>query len=182
VLEEMKAGDVVIIQFGHNDGGAVNDTSRARGSLRGVGEETEEIDNLMTKRHEVVQTYGWYLRRYVADTRARGATPVIASHVPRNIPENGVFPRNLDTYAGWAAEVARAEGAAFIDLNELIAREYDALGPERVAPLFSGDHTHTSLEGARLNARIVIGALKALPENPVEGYLSAEGLAAEAKR
>ena len=49
---------------------------------------TQEIDNLMTKRHEVVHTYGWYLRRYVADARAKGAIPVIASHVPRNIREN----------------------------------------------------------------------------------------------
>jgi len=60
VLSEMKEGDFVLIQFGHNDGGAINDVSRARGSLPGTGEETEEIDNLLTKKHEVVHTYGWY--------------------------------------------------------------------------------------------------------------------------
>src|SRR5262245_29948176 len=46
VLAEIKPGDFVLIQFGHNDGGAINDESRARGSLRGTGEEVEEIDNL----------------------------------------------------------------------------------------------------------------------------------------
>ena len=54
----MKAGDFVIMQFGHNDGGPLNDSSRARGTIKGTGEETEEIDNLLTKKHEVVHTYG----------------------------------------------------------------------------------------------------------------------------
>lgn len=179
VLETLKPGDVVIIQFGHNDGGALNDTSRARGTIRGIGEESEEIENLLTGQHEVVHSFGWYLRRYVSDVRARGATPIIASLVPRNRHENGVFVRDGESYAGWAEQVARAEGVAFLDLNELVAREYDRLGPERVAPLFEGDHTHTSLEGARLTARIVIGALNALPENPLAAYLSPEGAAVD---
>src|SRR2546427_2880200 len=42
VLSAMKPGDFVLIQFGHNDGGPVNDDSRARGTIKGVGEETEE--------------------------------------------------------------------------------------------------------------------------------------------
>jgi lysophospholipase L1-like esterase len=172
VLTHLKRGDVVIMQFGHNDGGALNDTSRARGTIRGIGEEREAIDNLLTKRPEVVRSYGWYLRRYVADTRARGATPVVASLVPRNVWQDDRVVRNASDYAGWAEQVARAEGVAFLDLNELVAREYDALGPERVKALFGRDHTHTSLAGARLAARVVIAALKGLRQNPVEGYLS----------
>jgi lysophospholipase L1-like esterase len=175
VLTLLKPGDVVIMQFGHNDGGALNDTSRARGSIRGIGEETEDIDNLLTHQHEVVHTYGWYLRKFIADTRAHGATPVVASPVPRNIWERGAVVRNRKDYAGWAEEVARADGVAFVDLNELVAREYDTLGPEKVKTLFGRDHTHTVLEGARLNARVVIGSLKGLPGNPVGAYLSAEG-------
>src|SRR6476619_965522 len=45
VLSDIKPGDFVLIQFGHNDAGAINDASRARGSLPGIGEETQEIDN-----------------------------------------------------------------------------------------------------------------------------------------
>ena len=44
-----------------------NDASRARGSLKGVGDETEEIDNLLTKKHEVVHSFGWYMRKMLAD-------------------------------------------------------------------------------------------------------------------
>jgi lysophospholipase L1-like esterase len=41
VLSAMKPGDFVLIQFGHNDGGPINDNSRARGTIKGVGEETD---------------------------------------------------------------------------------------------------------------------------------------------
>lgn len=177
VLRELKAGDVVIVQFGHNDGGAINDTSRARGTIRGVGEETETIDNLLTGEREVVHSYGWYLRRYIADARARGAVPIVASPVPRNIWKGGSVVRDRDRYAGWARQVAEAEGVPFLDLNEIIAREYDRLGPERVRELFGRDHTHTNLEGARLSARLVVAALRGLPGDPVAPYLSTAGAA-----
>jgi rhamnogalacturonan acetylesterase len=103
VLSAMKPGDFVLIQFGHNDGGPINDTSRARGTIKGVGEETEEIDNLLTKKHEVVHSYGWYLRKYIADARAKGATPIICSPVPRKIWKEGRIVR--DQYARWAEAV-----------------------------------------------------------------------------
>jgi rhamnogalacturonan acetylesterase len=56
-------------------------------------------------------------------------------------------------------------------LNEIVARRYDALGPEKVEPLFGDEHTHTSRAGAILNAECVIAGLKALKENPLAGYL-----------
>ena len=77
ILQKAKPGDFVLIQMGHNDGGPINDNFRARGSLPGLGEETQEIDNLLTGKHEVVHTYGWYLRKYIADARAHGMTPII---------------------------------------------------------------------------------------------------------
>lgn len=58
IRTNLKPGDFVLMQFGHNDGGAINDTSRARGTIKGVGEETQEIDNLMTKKHKVVHSFG----------------------------------------------------------------------------------------------------------------------------
>src|SRR5262247_3720378 len=108
VLSELKPGDFVLIQFGHNDGGPINDASRARGSLRGTGNESEEIDNLLTKKHEVVRTYGWYMRKYISDTKAKGATPIVLSQVPRNIWKDGKVVRAASDYGGWAAEVARS--------------------------------------------------------------------------
>jgi len=163
VLAELKPGDFVLIQFGHNDGGAVNDASRARGSLRGTGDETEEIDNLLTKKHEVVHTYGWYMKKFMSDTKAKGATPIVLSQIPRNIWEDGKVVRASNGYGKWASDVAKAGGAFFIDLNEIVARQYEGLGPEKVKELyFLEDHTHTTPAGAQLNAAAVVEGLRAL--------------------
>src|SRR5947209_12667222 len=54
VLAAAKPGDFVLIQMGHNDAGPLDDARRARGTLRGTGEETREIDNPITRRKEVV--------------------------------------------------------------------------------------------------------------------------------
>ena len=170
----IKAGDVVIMQFGHNDASPVNDDSRARGTLRGAGEETEAIDNALTKKHEVVHTYGWYLRQFIADIKAKGATPIVCSPIPRKSFTDGKTNRNAETYGGWAAEVARAEQVPFINLNEIIARKYDEMGPEKVEKLFGDAHTHTNLTGAELNAASVVAGLKALPNNPLAPYFSAK--------
>jgi lysophospholipase L1-like esterase len=176
VLGRLKPGDFVIMQFGHNDGGDINDTSRARGTLRGTGPETQEIDNLLTKQHEVVHTFGWYLRKFVADSRARGATPIVCSLIPRKIWKDGKIARNSDTYAGWAADIATVEHVAFVDLNEIIARKYDELGPDKVEPLFADPHTHTSLAGAELNARCVVEGLKSLKANPLASFIRSQPL------
>jgi lysophospholipase L1-like esterase len=173
VLARLKAGDFVMLQFGHNDGGAINDTNRARGSIKGVGDETQEIDNLITKKHEVVHSFGWYEKQIIAEARARGATPMVCSLIPRNIWKNGAVVRNKTDYAGWAGDVARSENAPFLDINEIIARQYDQMGEEKVKPLFiAGAGPHTSRAGAETNAACVISALKGLAENPLAQFFS----------
>jgi len=178
ILSAMKPGDFVLIQFGHNDGGALNDDSRARGTIRGTGDEVEEIDNLLTKKHEVVHSYGWYLRKYVADAKTRGGTPIICSPIPRKIWKDGRIVR--DPFARWAEDIAKKERVAFVDLNEIIARRYDALGEAKVESLFADPHTHTSRTGAELNAEAVVAGLKALPKDPVAADFSQKGRAVSA--
>lgn len=166
VLTLLKPGDFVVMQFGHNDPGPLNDDSRARGTIAGTGEETQEIDNLITRQHEVVHTYGWYLRSFVREARAAGATPIVCSPVPRKTWVDGKIARWSGTHGGWAKQVAAEEHVSFIDLNELVAQRYDALGEEKVNALFADPHTHTSRAGAELNATIVADALRALPVWP----------------
>ena len=78
VLADMQSGDFVIIQFGHNDGGNPLTDTKARGSIKGTGEETQEA-TLPSGRKETVHSFGWYLRRYITDTKAKGATPIVCS-------------------------------------------------------------------------------------------------------
>ena len=165
----LKPGDFVMMQFGHNDNGPLDDPARARGTIKGAGDETREIDNPITKQHEVVHTYGWYLRQFIAETKAKQATPIVCSPIPRKIWKDGKIAR--DPYGKWAADVAASEGVAFVDLNEIIAARYDEMGPERVEPLFADPHTHTSRAGAELNADAVVSGLKALASDPLRVYL-----------
>ncbi|MGQ3052865.1 MAG: rhamnogalacturonan acetylesterase [Roseateles sp.] len=169
----IKKGDWVVMQFGHNDASPVNDNSRARGVLRGTGTEREDINNLLTGKPETVYTYGAYLRGYIAEIRAAGATPVVASPVIRKRWEaDGVrVMRAGGNFAGWAAEVARQEGVAFIDLNEWGAKRYEALGKATVERFFPADMpqetVHTNWLGAAVNAQLVIAGLiqnKLLPD------------------
>lgn len=114
------------------------------------------------------------MKKFIAETRAAGATPIVCSFIPRKIWRDGriVSP---DDYGKWAGEVAASEDALFIDLNQIIAQRYDQLGPERVEPLFGDEHTHTTRTGAELNAQCVIAGLKNLPHDPLKKYFSARG-------
>src|SRR5215211_8767650 len=103
----------------HNAAGPLDHTARARGTIRGIGEESKEVYNPIRKKQEVVYTYGYYMRKYVRDTKAKGAIPIVCSPIPRNDWKEGKLIRSSDSYAKWAKEVADQEGAFFIDLNDL---------------------------------------------------------------
>jgi lysophospholipase L1-like esterase len=179
IVEQLKAGDVVLIQFGHNDGGPLF-TGRARASLPGLGEETQDGEH-PDGRKETVRTFGSYMRQMIGDVKAKGATPILLSLTIRQRWQDGKVERVNGRYAEWTAELARTEDVAFIDLSTLIADRYDALGEEAVKAFFPKDYVHTGPEGAELNAELVVSGLKALKENPfgaLDPY-SARGAAVE---
>ncbi|MBE7170744.1 MAG: rhamnogalacturonan acetylesterase [Williamsia sp.] len=174
VLEDLAPGDFVIMQFGHNDSGPLDDTARARGTIKGTGDESKEVFNPIMKKQEIVYTYGWYMRKYVNDTKAKGATAIVCSLIPRNTFKEGKVARSGGSdYGGWASEVAKSTGAFFIDINALIADQYDKMGAEKVNAFFPADHTHTNDAGARLNAAAVIEGLKLIPACSLNKYLAA---------
>jgi rhamnogalacturonan acetylesterase len=162
VLSQLKPGDYVIMQFGHNDGGALDDTARARGTIKGTGEETKDIYNPILKKAETVHTYGWYMRKYVTDTKAKGAIAIVCSPIPRSDFAEGKVARWSGSYGKWAKDVATETGSYFVDLNNIIGDQYDQLGADKVKEFFPGDHVHTNEAGARLNATAVVTGLKQL--------------------
>lgn len=172
----IKRGDVVLMQFGHNDASPVNDASRARGTLGGIGPESETIDNLLTKQRETVYSYGAYLRGYIDEIRALGATPVVCASIPRKrfSPEGKALRAGEQSHAAWAAAVAREKGVAFIDLDTLICDRYDAVGPLVVHQLFPRtqpeERVHPNWAGSALNAQLVVEQLKAQRLLPAEFF------------
>lgn len=174
ILSTLKAGDYVIMQFGHNDSGPLDDTARARGTIKGIGEDSVEIYNPIRKMKEVVHTYGWYMRKYIHEAKAKGAIAIVCSPIPRNDWKDGKVLRSSDSYSKWAEQVAKEEGAYFINLNEIVAAKYEQLGADAVKPFFPGDHTHTNIDGAKLNAEIVINALKEIKPGDLINYVKAK--------
>ena len=178
VLAELRSGDFVILQFGHNDAARL-DKRPDRATLPDIGKKTKKI-TLPSGEKEIVHTYGWYMTKYITEAKARGAIPIVLSLTLRNHWKNGKIERDPEEYGKWAAQVAKAQNVTFIDLNSIIADKYDRLGEEAVKAFFPDDDVHTSKDGAQLNAALVVSGLRALKDYPLCKYLSPQGLAIDA--
>jgi rhamnogalacturonan acetylesterase len=176
VLAQVRPHDIVLIQLGQNDVFAINDATRARGTIPGIGDESQEIDNQLTKKHEVVHSFGWYLRQYVRDTKARRATPIVMSLTPRDKWTGTRMERGAPDYREWSAKIAAQEHVDFADISAVMATEYEKLGQPKTAALYhQKEPVHVNTVGAALNAEWTVEALKGLPDAPVTGFLSPRG-------
>jgi rhamnogalacturonan acetylesterase len=184
VLNEMKPGDFVLIQMGHNDGGTSTPETdtKARASIKGLGAETVQyplpkpftIGPLAGQTTETIHSYGWYIRKYIADTRAKKATPILLTVTIRNIWANDAdgdvhIERDMG-FRDYEYKLGASEGVPVIDMATVEADRLEALGPENTALLFPIDHTHTSAEGAERNAESVVIALRNA-HSPLVSYL-----------
>ena len=153
LLDALRPGDWVIIQFGHND-------EKAEDPARYAPAET---------------TYRENLARFAREVRARGAQPVLATSVARlRWDAQGDW---VDTHGGYpdaVRAVAQAEGVPLLDLEARTRACFAGLGPESAARLFlhfaPGEHprwpaglkddTHFSVAGARLVAGLVADEIR----------------------
>lgn len=175
ILDGIKPGDFVIIQFGHNDVGPLDERGKFRGSVKGIGEESEKV----TKPDgsvEDVRSYGWYLREMARSAREKKAKVILCSPIPhKKFDAEGKFVRDWADFRGWVEACAKAENAVFLDLAELIADGYDKLDPPTIESYFADKGTHTSAAGSLFNAKTVVAGLRAIPTAPLDAYLNAAG-------
>ena len=172
ILDEVKPGDWVIIQFGHNDVGRPDASSKFRGSVKGIGDETETVTK-PDGTTEIVQTFGWYLKTYVRTARAKGANVILCSPIPhKKFDAAGKPQRDWAQWREWIAACAQAEGATYVDLAELISRGYDRLTQPEIEAFFADKGTHTTPAGALFNARTLLSGLRQLPGDPFAPYLA----------
>jgi len=130
---------------------------------------------LAGKTTETIHTYGWYNRKYIADTRAKGATPLLLTVTVRNIWPKGTdgephIERDMG-YRDFDFQIASAEKVPLIDMATIAADKFELLGVQTTALLFPIDHTHTSPVGAEMNAASVVTALKKA-NAPIVQYLA----------
>ncbi|MCH1496691.1 MAG: rhamnogalacturonan acetylesterase [Rubripirellula sp.] len=172
-LDKVRPGDFVLMQFGHNDGGQMFDGDRPRASIKGNGDEA--IDGVVqrTGEAETVHSFGWYLRRYIADTKSKGATPIVLSQIPRDRWQDGRVIRSDQDYGLWARQAAEQEDAFFIDLNEIVSKHYESVGAVKVDRDYftQEDWTHTTHEGAIVNAECVALGISALANCELKRFL-----------
>ena len=149
VASALKAGDTVLIQFGHND-------EKEKGE--GVGAFT---------------TYKASLKEYVAEIREHGGEPVLVTSVHRRTFErDGKMRNSHGDYPEAVRGVAAEEHVPLIDLLGLSGTLYEALGPEKSGALFkTGDGTHHNNYGAYELARCVVEGMRAA-KLPVTKFLA----------
>lgn len=170
IMKTIKKGDYVLMQFGHNDGGELADTLRARGTIKGIGEESKDIYNPIRKVNETVYTFGHYMRKYANEAKSKGAILIIVSPIPRN-KFNAEGKIEKDQYGVWAKEVAQQTGAYFLDLNKMVIEKYEKMGAQKVNAFFPKDHTHTNKEGAIVNAELLTKGIKQLKGCDLKKYI-----------
>ncbi|MBK8478185.1 MAG: rhamnogalacturonan acetylesterase [Opitutaceae bacterium] len=142
ILSQIKAGDTLFIQFGHND-------------------EKKQWPQTYV---EARTTYNAYLRVYIAEARLRGATPVLVTSMQRRtFDAQGKIQNSHGAYPAAVREVAAEEKVALIDLDRASTTFYEALGPERAPLAFSAggkDATHHNNYGAYELAKAVAQGLR----------------------
>ena len=153
VLSLMKPGDYVIIEFGHNDE-KIKDPSRY-----------SDPDT----------AYRANLKKYIADARAKGGKPILATPiVRRKFDENGVFVESHGRYPEVVREVAKEEKVPLLDLQKETKALLMAYGEESSAKLYlhikpgeypslpdgRDDDAHLSPYGAFRVADLVVAEIK----------------------
>jgi lysophospholipase L1-like esterase len=153
VLNQLKPGDYVFIQFGHND----------------------QKENDPTRYTNPWSAYRRNLEKFVAETHSKKANPVIlTSIVRRNFNPEGTLIDTHGPYPFVANAVAKQLMAPFIDMQLLTEDFIIGLGPEKSKEVYlwvepgkyekfpdgRQDNTHLSLKGATEFARLVTEDIK----------------------
>ena len=177
VYDALQPGDFVLLQFGHNDIGNLTD-AKARAVIASAEDTCHVYQIEGDGRYELIYSFGWYLKKFIDDVREKGATPILLSLTPRNEWPDGKIERRNDSYGRWYREVVEQTGVSFIDVHNISAdfldKKFAGKDPEKckqkAAVYFNHDHTHTSYQGALMNARSVARGLKA-SASPLAAYL-----------
>lgn len=170
VLKGVQKGDYVIIQLGHNDSGPY-DTPRGRSSIPGTGKETVTVDRGEHGK-ETVYSYGEYLRKFIDEVRAKGASPVLFTLTPRNQWDSEtVVRRKKDNFTKWIKEIAKEKNVPCVDLEDISATKFEKFGHDKVNYMFYKDNIHSSAFGAMNNARSAAEGLAACKACGLGGYL-----------
>ena len=147
IISAVQPNDIVIIEFGHNDGGSLS-TDNGRTDCPGAGNET--CKSTYNGQSVTVLTYPAYLFNAGQALIKKGAKVIISSPTPNNPWEGGTFTYSSSRFTTYSQDVVEKLGdsAMFVDHGTYVANIFKTYGKTKVDALFPNDHTHTSPAGA----------------------------------
>jgi len=151
LINTVKSGDFVIIEFGHNDGTS-GSVDNGRQCVIGDGYNTTGTVVNAAGQTLVIHTFPFYIQNAVTALQAKGAIPIVSSQTPSNDWSNGQIvagPR----FVGYAQTAASRTGATYIDHYAYVAHAYGVLGQTKTTTFYPVDHTHTTPTGANVVAQ-----------------------------
>ncbi|KAH7160496.1 rhamnogalacturonan acetylesterase, partial [Dactylonectria estremocensis] len=151
VADLVVSGDIVVIEFGHNDGGTPVTNDNGRSDCPGSGTET----CISSSTGETVYTFVYYVIQAAKLMTAKGATVILSSQTPNNQWETGVFGGAAPRFVGYQKTAVTALGSSavtFVDHFQAVSNMNLKLGNSAVNAFFPNDHTHTSPTGAKYAA------------------------------
>jgi len=152
VMELVRPGDYVFIQFGHNDLNA-----RGHDAMWPLDDAAGEW---IRTHSEALKDYKWELATFALEARRHGAIPVIVSPMTKiDIRSGALNTAGLGDYPQGAREAAELAECAFIDLNAMSIRLVEALGPEAARKAYV-DGLHTNTYGGYLLARCIAEGIR----------------------
>lgn len=179
IIDSVAANDIVIIEFGHNDGGSLSSSDNGRTACPGAGAET--CKSTFNGQQVTVLTYPAYLVNAGKALVAKGAKVIISSPTPNNPWEGGSFtytPSRFTTYSKSAAQQI-GSNAIFIDHGQYTANIFKTLGKAKVDSYFPNDHTHTSPQGADAVQKAFVKAVLCSGGGWLKGFVKNETAAVE---
>lgn len=152
IVDQLKAGDYVMIQFGHND---------EKLDKPGIG--------------TTLQQYQDNLIKFVLDTRSKKACPILLTPIARRSFKNGML---MDTHKGYpdvVRKVADSLNVPLIDMLHETEKWLQTVGDEPSKKFFNyvelghknypqgkKDDTHLSPDGAKQIAALAVEQIKEL--------------------
>ncbi|TDL15680.1 SGNH hydrolase [Rickenella mellea] len=155
VFNQVKSGDWVIIEFGHNDGSSSPDDGTTDCAGNGYNTTCTVVDNGQSV---VIHTYNYYIQNAITTLAAKGVKTVVSSVTPDNIWPLG--PGTGNRFVGYASLAASRTGADYVDHYDYVVQAFKALGETKVNTFFpNNQHLHTSPAGAAVVAQAFVKGL-----------------------
>ncbi|RDB29027.1 Rhamnogalacturonan acetylesterase [Hypsizygus marmoreus] len=156
IVNSVKTGDYVIIEFGHNDGTANPDNGRQ--VAVGDGYDTTATVTASDGTKILVHSFPYYIQNAINALKAKGAIPIVSSQTPNNTWVSGVIAAG-PRFVGYAQVSASRTSVTYVDHYAYVAQAYNKLGETATNTFFPMDHTHTSPAGANVVAQAFVRGL-----------------------